>query len=372
MSTDEHQGDERNFDLEKFIRTGMSELTRSERRIGILLAGKPGIGKSTLINAIFGRKLATTGVGASVTKFIEPHRIPGSPITIYDAPGVEVGQPLDEYVNKLVTEVRLRYPDPNERIHFGLYCVEGRSTRFEEPEEAIVRAISEELLVALVMTRCMSEHDKQALELRDSINERGLKLLSGQPFLTLAMPLDIGLDKPLPAFGLESLLHELANNVDEGERHTLVRYQNVSLDLKIAESKEIVRLAVIQAGVIAATPLPILDAIPISILQLHMLGRISAQVGLSVDAKAVATGIGAIVGVATVARFAAGFFKLIPGVGSAINAGIAASATKLMGEAYLEACAAVMKRQINGELVIDSDVTDEIIGEFRQRFNPSK
>ena len=38
------------------------------RSANIIIAGKTGVGKSTLINAIFGEKLAATGIGAPVTQ----------------------------------------------------------------------------------------------------------------------------------------------------------------------------------------------------------------------------------------------------------------------------------------------------------------
>ena len=48
----------------------------------ILICGKTGVGKSTLINAVFGDHLAKTGIGQPVTQGIELIENPPNPIRI--------------------------------------------------------------------------------------------------------------------------------------------------------------------------------------------------------------------------------------------------------------------------------------------------
>ncbi|NET42878.1 GTPase [Okeania sp. SIO2B3] len=58
----------------------------SKSKCNILITGMTGVGKSTLINAVFKDKLAETGVGEPVTKDIKSYEIPANNFRIYDTP----------------------------------------------------------------------------------------------------------------------------------------------------------------------------------------------------------------------------------------------------------------------------------------------
>jgi predicted GTPase len=66
----------------------------------IMLIGKTGVGKSTLINNIFRENLAETGIGKPVTQHLRRISKEGIPINLYDSRGLE----LDSDVQKKVRE----------------------------------------------------------------------------------------------------------------------------------------------------------------------------------------------------------------------------------------------------------------------------
>lgn len=61
--------------------------------IGIVVMGKSGVGKSTLINAMFRGNIAKTGAGKPITQRIMKYPKDGRyPISIYDTPGFELSE----------------------------------------------------------------------------------------------------------------------------------------------------------------------------------------------------------------------------------------------------------------------------------------
>src|SRR5918998_2400501 len=119
------------FDLEKFFREGLSQALRGKTRLNVMLAGRVGVGKSTLINAIFGERIAPTGVGSSITQSIHRYARPNLPISVYDTPGIELGVDADLIARNYLAEIKKQMGDDDTRVHFCLYCVRTRDERCE-------------------------------------------------------------------------------------------------------------------------------------------------------------------------------------------------------------------------------------------------
>lgn len=71
-----------------------SEVKFDKNKLNILVIGKTGAGKSTLINAVFGKKLAKTGSGKPVTQSLKQFQ--KGNLSIYDSKGLEL-QDNDAY-----------------------------------------------------------------------------------------------------------------------------------------------------------------------------------------------------------------------------------------------------------------------------------
>lgn len=72
----------------------ISEKIKNLNTLNIIVAGKTGVGKSTLINAVFRDKLAETGMGKPVTDHMRKISKKGIPLAIYDTKGFELGKLL--------------------------------------------------------------------------------------------------------------------------------------------------------------------------------------------------------------------------------------------------------------------------------------
>ncbi|MDJ0556439.1 MAG: GTPase domain-containing protein [Microcoleaceae cyanobacterium MO_207.B10] len=130
----------------------------SQSKCNLLIIGKAGVGKSTLINAIFKDKLAETGVGEPVTKNIEFYEIPGSNLRIYDTPGLEVNN-LQKVKKDVFYEIRkLRKQKPEKHIHCIWYCIHEESERLlTEEKKWIEELIKDKIKVIIVLTKQVSK-----------------------------------------------------------------------------------------------------------------------------------------------------------------------------------------------------------------------
>src|SRR5918997_5695339 len=110
--------DQDEFNLEKFFREGLSQALRGKTRLNVMLAGRVGVGKSTLVNAIFGEPIAPTGVGCSITQNIQRYTRSNLPISVYDTPGIELGVAAELIAKNYLAEIKRQLGNDDARVHF--------------------------------------------------------------------------------------------------------------------------------------------------------------------------------------------------------------------------------------------------------------
>lgn len=100
-----------------------------EQPINILIIGKTGVGKSTIINKIAGKKVAETGSGKPITQEIQKCEI-NDKVTIFDSQGIEVAnyQSTKEKIEKFLSQNATKECD--KMIHIAWFCIaEQRQSR---------------------------------------------------------------------------------------------------------------------------------------------------------------------------------------------------------------------------------------------------
>lgn len=110
--------------------------------INLLILGKSGAGKSTLLNYLWGKNIATTGIGKPVTPKSKngktgiyvhsPVRINGHDLVISDSWGLEADK-ADEWLRIVLPELEKHEssPDVEDWFHVVLYCIGAPGARVE-------------------------------------------------------------------------------------------------------------------------------------------------------------------------------------------------------------------------------------------------
>ncbi len=349
-------------------------------RFNLAIFGKTGVGKSTLINAIFGEEVARTGIGEPVTKGSHLYVDKIGHLGIVDTQGLEVGRDNKEILAELSKAmVQMRRLPLSEQIHIAWYCIRGMDRRFEETEAEFIRRLDEMgLPVLLVLTQVPyrdGQYHPDALLLAEQIMAKRLPIVGEQPFMTFAKA------DPFtgqPAYGLREVLDATFRVAPEGVHGALVAAQEIDTDRKEAEAKKTIGAAVSSAAAAAATPIPFSDAVLLVPIQLGMMARIAQLYKIKFDRAALMAIIATTA--ATQAGRAAftGLLKMVPGagtiVGGAIGAGVASTFTYAMGHAWLTVCQRAAKGQLGplGGSAGEEQLREAFLTEFRNRLKPGR
>lgn len=353
-------------DFADLLKQKLQEALEQRGRVNIVVAGKTGVGKSTLVNAVFQGNLAETGDGRPVTKTTREIKKDGIPLSIFDTRGLEISEYRNtvQELEKLLQKNK-KSEDPNEHIHIAWVCVMEDSRRIEDAEIELVEMLDKYIPVVGVITKSVSdngfrqtvqEHLPQA---RNVVRVRAVKTIFDDGYA-------------MPVMGLENLVETTMNLVPETQRDAFVAAQKVSVNYKLQRAHAVVGGFALTAGGAGAVPLPFSAALAIIPVQISMLAGISAVWGLPVSTAFLGTLVsGAITGSAgtLVGRAAAGaLLKLIPGIGSTaggvISAGVASTLTAAFGEAYIAALYGLTKDDPN-RIPTAEEIRDEFMHQLK-------
>lgn len=352
------------FDADKVAQDVINQIAEKIKNLNtlnIIVAGKTGVGKSTLINSVFRERLAETGMGKPVTQHMRRIAKKGVPLTIYDTKGFELGKEVQTEVKKEITETiskGLATQDINQAIHCIWYCINTASNRIEPEEIEWLKELSmdnqiTQVPIIVVLTQAFSK--KKAQELRQMLLNENLDIIQVIPVLAEDYEIeDLGTAK---AYGLDVLIKVMGEALPDELMDTLQNLQIVSLEEKKRRAQAVVAAAALAAAGEGAAPIPFSDCALMIPTQLGMIASITVIFGFDVNksiitallSSTIGTGGATLLGKAVVTNI----LKFIPGVGTvaggAISAGTAGVITAALGEAYI----GVMELVFKGDMSID-------------------
>lgn len=309
-------------------------------RFNIVVAGRTGVGKTTLIGAIFGREVGNTLMGRPRTRgrvWYPEHPGEADILRLCDTEGLEMER-YAETLDGLKREIETRNGsrDPFDHIHVAWLCIDEPSLTVQAGEEALVKMLADEgIPVIAVLTKA-----GMAPAFKDKVAEL---LPSARAVLRVrAAPIEIE-GQTFAQIGLGELLAATEAAIPSAvEAAWHLASRNLAAMVKRAETT--VLRASAAAGAAGATPIPIADAAGVFGVQVGMIVAVSLQMGVQLkrsDLSAMAVTLLGALGLTAGGRFIAGMFaKMIPGIGtiggSAITGTAAAAITYGLGRAYIE------------------------------------
>jgi predicted GTPase len=341
----------------------------------LVLIGRRGAGKSSLVNALYGAKVAEVGHVKSQTgrgKWFE-HERDGAKLAILDTRGVQEGSVPEEAddapdaVASIVLELKRRAPDvvvflikatevdsaidgdldALERVledverehHFrppviaiATHCdlLEPKKTRLHEAESEHKADIDEKL----VHVASAERHLENKLRARGAIAPRLMKTLGVSTYLSWRAD---GTVRDDDRWRIDDLSRVLFTHLPDAGRGTFVRIARVR-GLQEELATNLTRAVAALCAGVAAIPIPVADLIPLTGLQVSLIAAIAWLGGRKLDMKSAGEfmgGLGVNIGLAFALREGArALIKYVfPGAGSAVSGAVAFAGTMALGAA---------------------------------------
>ncbi|TWI64797.1 uncharacterized protein (DUF697 family) [Desulfobotulus alkaliphilus] len=324
---------------------------KSVKKPNLMIVGGTGVGKSSLVNLVFGNDIAETGNGKPVTRGLHRYEASDIPIVIFDTEGYEyVDGKADNsnFFRAILPEIeKMQAQSLKYQIHLVWYCISVANHRITDYDLELIKLIQQRFTVkiAVVFTQCDKDEEKDgtgvtAEEFKKVLKENNIGNEIFETSTDEELQSELDLDK-LMAWSVKSL-------TDEEMKKSFIAAQRLSLPMKVEEAYKVVGLATASAGGIAAVnPVPLSDAALLMPIQIAMIIKLANTFGFgslgSHMVNLLKTQLLPVIG----RQMVASITKFIPGLGNIINAIVASSLTGGVGLALITIYKKAYEKYIN-------------------------
>lgn len=307
-------------DFNEEFQRAFDEEIKSLKRPTVLICGYTGTGKTTLIQKICGKSIVPDNEIA--------HDAPGTKafkeystrlIRFWDSRGLEPGNKEEEFLSKTRDFVKnvQRGLSVDDHIHIVWYCIQGAGARVTPTDERLINEIFDKENTLVLITK----NDITRLGQREGMTN--YLVSKGVPKNKI---IPVAEDDPASLKMVIQRTHEL---LPDAYKDAFISAQILSVEDKEKKAHAIIHSAAASAAGAGAIPLPGSDAPIIVGLQFSMIAGLTILYGF--DAKSMKNSLGPTLAQLVGKQLAASLTKFIPGLGSVINAAVAASITEALG-----------------------------------------
>ena len=372
-------------EIAKKCMDAINEKLKNLKKLNIIVVGKSGVGKSTLINSLFRDKIAETGLGRPITTEIRKIEKKDYPMAIYDTPGFELSEGQQAKVKEEIIELihkGLATGDINNAIHCIWYCINvGGNRTFDQTEinwlkELIEKNKVTKVPIIVVLTQaCPKTKGKQMQTLVEKENLDIIKVIP-----VLAQDMDFDGEYVAKAYGLDQLVDIMSEALPEELQDTLQNVQKASLKSKKKRSRAVVAAASAVAFGEGFISIPFSDAAVLIPTQITMIASITTNFGMSISKSVIMSFISSTIGTAGTTilgkSMVSNLFKLIPGVGTGVGGMISGSTASLLttalGEAYIKFMEMIYKGELKKEDLYDQNGQKAISKMFKEELTKKR
>ncbi len=347
------------------------------KTLNIIVIGKTGSGKSTLINGVFRGNFAETGLGKPVTSKIRKIEKKDYPLVIYDTPGFEMSSSQQKNVKDEILHIiqnGITSNNINDAIHCIWYCINVGANRLDESEVKWVKEFAAEnktTHVPIIVVLTQAAPKRKAEEMKQLVEGENLPIVKVVPVLAEDMPFDE--EYVARSYGLDNLIKVMLEILPEELKKTLLNMEKADLESKINESRKAVYVAAGASAFAGVSPIPFSDAAILIPIQVGMIVKITTIFGLDIDKGFLTAFVSATIGCAgatVLGKTAVStILKCVPVVGTiaggAISATTAGLLTTALGEAYIQIMVKVYKGELSKEDLCSEVGKEKMIAIFK-------